>query len=694
MFTPQQDPKTIFDRIFNSTGALLKGGLNKGADTAEGLYNNFHSAAEQTGVPQAIGGATGALGGAIGGAVGGLGNFFSQSLQGKGLDPKLMGQDIANTARSTANFGYQTGKEGAIAAPMSNAGKIVSGAMSIPPIRDVVSDVRSGNVNLGTGLKAGAAAASLYGAAKSPNWTPGGVLDPQLKALASRVKDAVGVPGGMTMHKANYEMLAKAIRDADIPDTEKQGFLRSLYPNLKSDNQSFDSSRFDEAVNSGSLFRKSSASPKMSRGDYELVADAIKSAVDNGDITPQSAQAIYSSMQSGLSSANPRFDLERFTKAAGLNKSPGQIVNSMDDGLDTSSNYGENLMNNDGGASPSVMKGGKQLLPQTSKNSINTYSDGTFKYKDPTGGLENIDSATSRYTPSHSASGDFVDIPLPKPSKISITAEEAAGSRYPLQVYQAVKGYFGKNLASSDIDNMPFNQVREAAGMSMPGGKEMFDQVMKQTYPSLGDNLAPIVEMQRTPRPVPGKWSDAYKRPMDTGIGLGGATGDVGRGLTYPQLGQTYPQMGQVSVPRLTPAQTGAVSKIIKQSQALRNAMRAYQSGDMTDEVSMSTKDTSKMDFTDPSMVDKFGYKTSTPNIPHSDMKQVIEQARGGSKKVGMSSYDAVGLAEGWIDGSEKEVKKAWQYLVDTGMVNQLQGWFGRTAKDMIDSGYLKPPKK
>lgn len=604
MFTPQQDPKTIFDRIFNSTGALLKGGLNKGADTAEGLYNNFHSAAEQTGVPQAIGGATGALGGAIGGAVGGLGNFFSQSLQGKGLDPKLMGQDIANTARSTANFGYNTGKEGAIAAPLANGGKIVSAMSALPPARGVMQDVQSGNVNLGTGLKAGAAAASLYGAAKSPNWTPGGVLDPQLKALAGKIQDSVGVPGGMTMHKANYEMLAKAIRDADIPDTEKQGFLRSLYPNLKGDNQNFDPSRFDEAVNSGSLFRKSSASPKMSRGDYELVADAIKNAVDNGDVTPQSAQAIFSSMEGGLSSANPRFDLERFKKAANLlGKEKGQIVNSMDDGLDTSSNYGANLMQNDGGETDSInralqnnldksydrlMRPGNpegeaikminnrhtpSLVPSYSKNSINTYSDGTFKYKDPTGGLENIDSATSRYTPSHSASGDFVDIPLPKPSKISITAEEAAGSRYPLQVYQAVKGYFGKNLASSDIDNMPFNQVREAAGMSMPGGKEMFDQVMKQTYPSLGDNLAPIVEMQRTPRPVPGKWSDAYKRPMDTGIGLGGATGDVGRGLTYPQLGQTYPQMGQVSVPRLTPAQTGAVSKIIKQSQALKGKM-------------------------------------------------------------------------------------------------------------------------
>lgn len=55
-----------------------------------------------------------------------------------------------------------------------------------------------------------------------------------------------------------------------------------------------------------------------------------------------------------------------------------------------------------------------------------------------------------------------------------------------------------------------------------------------------------------------------------------------------------------------------------------------------------------------------------------------------------MDNYKAVGLAEGFIEAdSEEQVLAAWQHLVDTGLVWQLQGWFGRTAQQLIDSGYI-----
>jgi hypothetical protein len=43
---------------------------------------------------------------------------------------------------------------------------------------------------------------------------------------------------------------------------------------------------------------------------------------------------------------------------------------------------------------------------------------------------------------------------------------------------------------------------------------------------------------------------------------------------------------------------------------------------------------------------------------------------------------------------SEAEVKKLWQHGVDTGIVWQLQGWYGRNAFAMIESGYLHPAKR
>jgi hypothetical protein len=62
-----------------------------------------------------------------------------------------------------------------------------------------------------------------------------------------------------------------------------------------------------------------------------------------------------------------------------------------------------------------------------------------------------------------------------------------------------------------------------------------------------------------------------------------------------------------------------------------------------------------------------------------------------------MTPYLAVGIAEGFEPPeSEEQVIEAWQFLVDSGLAWRLQGWFGRTATDMIDQGLIKyhPPVK
>ena len=51
-------------------------------------------------------------------------------------------------------------------------------------------------------------------------------------------------------------------------------------------------------------------------------------------------------------------------------------------------------------------------------------------------------------------------------------------------------------------------------------------------------------------------------------------------------------------------------------------------------------------------------------------------------------------LLEGFIEAeSEDQVIEAWQHLVNTGLAWTLQGFFGRMANQLIESGVINQPK-
>jgi hypothetical protein len=54
-----------------------------------------------------------------------------------------------------------------------------------------------------------------------------------------------------------------------------------------------------------------------------------------------------------------------------------------------------------------------------------------------------------------------------------------------------------------------------------------------------------------------------------------------------------------------------------------------------------------------------------------------------------ITDYRAVGLAEGFEEGTNEEIIWAWQHLHDTGLAYTLQGWFGRTASNLIEQGII-----
>jgi len=56
-----------------------------------------------------------------------------------------------------------------------------------------------------------------------------------------------------------------------------------------------------------------------------------------------------------------------------------------------------------------------------------------------------------------------------------------------------------------------------------------------------------------------------------------------------------------------------------------------------------------------------------------------------------MDNYTATGIAEGFIEAdNEEQMIEAWQYLHNTGLAYKLQGWFGRTAQNLIEQGIIK----
>jgi hypothetical protein len=57
-----------------------------------------------------------------------------------------------------------------------------------------------------------------------------------------------------------------------------------------------------------------------------------------------------------------------------------------------------------------------------------------------------------------------------------------------------------------------------------------------------------------------------------------------------------------------------------------------------------------------------------------------------------MDNYQAVGIAEGFIEAeSEEQVLEAWQYLHNTKLGYQLQGFFGRTLNQLLEEGLINP---
>ena len=58
----------------------------------------------------------------------------------------------------------------------------------------------------------------------------------------------------------------------------------------------------------------------------------------------------------------------------------------------------------------------------------------------------------------------------------------------------------------------------------------------------------------------------------------------------------------------------------------------------------------------------------------------------------GFETYEAVSITGGFADDSytEDEIRDAWQYIHDTGLCTQLEGFYGRRIAQLIDQEFIE----
>jgi len=56
-----------------------------------------------------------------------------------------------------------------------------------------------------------------------------------------------------------------------------------------------------------------------------------------------------------------------------------------------------------------------------------------------------------------------------------------------------------------------------------------------------------------------------------------------------------------------------------------------------------------------------------------------------------MDTLTACLICDGSSDATDDETIEAWQYLIDTGIVWTLQGYYGRQAAQLIEDGVCTP---
>lgn len=157
--------------------------FGKAADVVNEGYETYKNLPGVKQASQIVGGVVGAAGGLIGGAVGAIARPIDNVIHDRPVF-EGEGQAIVDTAKSTAQFGFDIGKEGAAAAPLGGAGRAVNLAVAYGQGYQGANDLYEG-IKEGDTVKAvegGLALGTSVVGAKSAMGNHGVLVDPEVAA--------------------------------------------------------------------------------------------------------------------------------------------------------------------------------------------------------------------------------------------------------------------------------------------------------------------------------------------------------------------------------------------------------------------------------------------------------------------------------------------------------------------------------
>ena len=227
--------------------------LGRGANAINKVYEKYSQNPVVRGLSNIVGVPVAAAGGVIGGVVGGVGGVVRNIAKGRPLGENL-GRDISQTAKETAGFGHQIGQEGAIAAPLGGAGKIVNAVVGAPQIYQGAKDVYAGTKkqiaagaqanDFGGAEQAAEGAMSLglgligaRGAFKEPTILPNvrGYKE-GVTAFGRGVKQKLGATDEARLNKAETEFRKTIGQTSKQARNEQKGRLRAAKTGVEEKN--------------------------------------------------------------------------------------------------------------------------------------------------------------------------------------------------------------------------------------------------------------------------------------------------------------------------------------------------------------------------------------------------------------------------------------------------------------------------